>query len=415
MYWTEIHRPTKFEQMIGNEEVRLSVLKWLLKWFPGTKPLLLLGPPGVGKTTLVKILSTLLNYDLIELNASDTRNKIQLEKMVNPLLNNYSLLGKKILLFLDEVDGISGREDTGGLDFIIEVIKSSSHFPIILAANSTNQKMKNLSKLCKIIKFQLISPYLLLMFLNYILGYHQQRISLGEKLAIVKLSKGDVRTMINLLQTRCSGYDNQLSNTGFQIEISVGINGLFSSENKNEFMKILSNLDGNFSDPRYGLSSEERRKDIINSLFTSFVTSKLNIGDLSTLLDRLSSIDIFVSRIHGKRLWNLLRYMNSLITKQLSDECQNKGIAYNQYALNWYHIGTIFSRGQSIRNIILILSKYFHVSSSTFGSLYFPFLLKIMSNNKIDINEFIFTYSLDSKYLEIFSKEIERMKKVESI
>ncbi|MGE5706679.1 MAG: AAA family ATPase, partial [Nitrososphaerales archaeon] len=142
--------------MIGNEDVRLYVLKWLLKWFPGTKPLLLLGPPGVGKTTLVKILSPLLNYDLVELNASDTRNKIQLEKMVTPLLNNYSLLGKKILLFLDEVDGISGREDTGGLDFIIEVIKSSSHFPIILAANSTNQKMKNLSKLCKIIKFQLI-------------------------------------------------------------------------------------------------------------------------------------------------------------------------------------------------------------------------------------------------------------------
>jgi hypothetical protein len=225
----------------------------------------------------------------------------------------------------------------------------------------------------------------------------------------------ETRMNINLLQSRCSGYDNQLSNTGFKIEISTGINGLFSCENKNEFMKILSNLDGNFSDPRYGLSNEERRKDIINSLFTSFVASKLNMGDLSTLLDSLSSIDIFVSRIHEKRLWNLLRYMNSLITKHFSDECQNKGIAYNQYALNWHHIGTIFSRGRSIRNIILTLSKYFHVSSSTFGTLYFPFLLKIMSNNKIDINEFIFTYSLDSKYLEIFSKEIERMKKVESI
>ena len=415
MYWTEIHRPNKFEQMIGNEDARLSVLKWLSKWFPGTKPLLLLGPPGIGKTTLVKILSTLLNYDLIELNASDTRNKIQLEKMVNPLLNNYSLFGKKILLFLDEVDGISGREDTGGLDFIIEVIKSSSHFPIILAANSKNQKMKNLSKLCKIIKFRLISPYLLLMFLNYILNYHQKSISSAEKLTIVELSKGDVRTMINLLQSRCSGYDNQLSNTGFQIEISDGINGLFSCENKNEFIKILSNLDANFSDPRYGLSIEERRKDIINSLFTSFVSSKLNIGDLSTLLDSLSSIDIFVSRIHKKRLWNLLKYMNSMIIKQFYDECQNKGISYNQYGLNWYHVGTIFSRGQSIRNIILILCNYFHVSSSTFGILYFPFLLKIMCNNKIDINEFFFTYSLDSKYLDIFSKETERMKKIDSI
>ena len=100
MYWTEIYRPKNIEQMIGNDEIRITILKWLIKWLPGTKPLFLIGPPGVGKTTIVKILSFTLNYDLIELNASNTRSGPQLEKLVYPLLNNTSIFGKKVLLFL---------------------------------------------------------------------------------------------------------------------------------------------------------------------------------------------------------------------------------------------------------------------------------------------------------------------------
>lgn len=408
MYWTELYRPNTFQQMIGNEEIRLTILKWIAKWLPGTKPILLLGPPGVGKTTIVKIISSLFNFDLVELNASDTRNSSQLARIINPLLENTSLSGKKILLFVDEVDGISGRDDIGGLDFLVDVIKLSSQVPIVLAANSLNNKIKNLSKSCKIIRFKPIASHKLLMFVNYISNHQHKNLPLNEKLSIVKLSLGDVRTMINLLQARCSGYDNQYSNTGIKLDISEGIQYLLSSENKNEFKRILSIIDGNFSDPRYGLSPEERRKDIINALFTSFVSSNLDIKSLSTILDKLSYLDIFIANINERRSWHLLRYMNSLLTKQLFHLCKNSNIKYNQYGISWPLMGKIFSRSKSIRTMLLALSKYFHVSSSTFGIMYFDYFLNIISNNKINISEIIYNYNLDIKYNEIIQNEIAR-------
>lgn len=408
MYWTELYRPITFEQMIGNEETRVSILKWIVKWLPGTKPILLLGPPGVGKTTIVNIISRMFDFDLIELNASDSRNSSQLERIINPLLENSSLMGKKNLLFVDEVDGISGRDDTGGIDFLVEIIKLSSHIPIILAANSLNHKIKNLSKACKVVRFKPIQPHLLLMFINYILKQQEKQLCLNEKLSIVKLSLGDIRIMINLLQARCSGYANQSNNTGIRLDISEGIQYLLSSDNKTDFKRVLSITDGSFPDPKYGLSPEERRKDIINALFTSFVSSNLDIKNLSIILEKLSYLDIFITKINEKRSWHLLRYMDSLIIQQLFDSLKNCNVRYNQYGMSWPLMGKIFSRGKSIKNLIQALSNLFHVSSSTFGILYFDYFLKIVSINNTDVSDLIYNSNLDIKYSELIQKEIER-------
>ena len=411
MYWTEIYRPKNFEHIIGNEEIRLNVLKWLVKWFPGTKPLLLIGPPGVGKTTFVKILSSLLNYDLIELNASDTRSGPLLEKLITPLYNNTSLFGKKILLFFDEVDGIYGREDSGGLEILINIVKASN-FPIIFVANSNNIKLKNLSKLCKIFKFQHISANLLMMFLNYVLFKQGNSLSFDDKKWIVEKSNGDVRTMLNLAQSKSMGYDKFVHET-FKVDISEGLNEFFQSTKKDHAKKILLSLDAKYPDPRYGLSAEERRKDIINSLFTSIVSSNLDIANLSLLLDSLSQIDLHVARINKNRNWNLLRYMNNVIIQLLYENIQNKMITYHQYGISWPVMGQVFSRGVPLRSLISKLSLSFHVSSSTFGMIFFPYLLEIIHEFKIDIHDLISSLMLDEKFVEIIQKEILRSKRYE--
>jgi len=173
MIWSEKYRPTKIEQMVGNEEQRLTAIRWLAKWVKGTKPLLLVGPPGTGKTTLAQLLALEFDYDLVSTNASDTRNKDSLREGILPILSNTTnLLGKKIMLFLDEVDGISGREDSGGLDALVEMLKEPT-VPVIMAANEKSTKIKDLAKVSKAIEFDKIPSRELLMFVNHVLATEQ--------------------------------------------------------------------------------------------------------------------------------------------------------------------------------------------------------------------------------------------------
>ena len=55
--WVEKYRPKSIAEMVGNEEARLAVGLWLKEWKPGKKAMLLVGPPGTGKTTLVTLLA----------------------------------------------------------------------------------------------------------------------------------------------------------------------------------------------------------------------------------------------------------------------------------------------------------------------------------------------------------------------
>ena len=48
MMWSEKYRPNNFLDLIGNEESRKLFVEWFTNWKKGTKPILLVGPPGIG-------------------------------------------------------------------------------------------------------------------------------------------------------------------------------------------------------------------------------------------------------------------------------------------------------------------------------------------------------------------------------
>jgi replication factor C large subunit len=407
MMWSDIYRPQNVEEMIGNEDARLAVMKWLSRWIDGSRPLLLVGPSGVGKTTLVHVLARKFNYDLIEMNASDTRNREDLETLITPMFNNRSVFGRTMLLFLDEVDGISGREDAGGIESLVKLMKEPT-IPVIMAANSQdNMKIKKLAKVCKTIKFNPIPPRELAMFLDYILKKHNKNLDTEEKILIVNRSRGDIRSLLNNVQGKVAGYD-VIREDIFEIDIAGAINGYFSSNSLQEAKAFLSHADATYPDPRFGMSPDERRKDKINALFSSIVSSRISFDSMAALLDVLSKVDVIVGRIGRNRQWNLLKYLDNIVAYGLFENSRNRGIKYNQYSIIWPVLAPIFGRAQSMKNLLLDLAEKVHTSKSIFGLLYLPYLIQILIDNKEDPQEFARILNLDEKAGEALAKEMEQ-------
>jgi replication factor C large subunit len=406
--WSDVCRPIEIQDMVGNEEARIIVAKWLLKWVDGSKPLFLIGPPGVGKTTIIKALANQYNYDLIEMNASDTRNKAVLTETILPILKNKSLVAEKTLLFLDEIDGISGRHDAGGIESLLTLIKEPT-VPIVMVANTKDTKLKALARLSKVVEFNRVHPSLLLLYLNQILQVKGIDMQLRDKIGITKSAKGDIRALLNIVQAKISGYDAARDSSSV-IDVSQVISNFSTSHTIEGAKQILMRADGGFSDPRFGQSSEERRKDIIYAFFSSILTSGIESGKMVDALNVLSKCDVIVGRVSKYRHWTLLKYIHDILSYGLFTVLTGQKVKYNQYSLPWPISAPILARRLGLREILVNLAHRTHTSVSIFSATCLPYLLIILLSQKVDLQQFVGGLGLDLKTAESLLKEITSLK-----
>ncbi|MEM3026075.1 MAG: AAA family ATPase, partial [Thermoproteota archaeon] len=105
--WVEKYKPKSLDEIVGNDAAKKDFIDWLQRWDERGKAAMLHGPPGVGKTVLVEVAASALGYRLIETNASDTRREDYLENVIKPAAFNRSLFSSRLMVFFDEIDGIS--------------------------------------------------------------------------------------------------------------------------------------------------------------------------------------------------------------------------------------------------------------------------------------------------------------------
>lgn len=138
-------------------EIEDAMLKWLkTRSHPA---FLLIGSPGVGKTTLVYRVCKQAEYWIQEFNASHTRTGSSFRQTILPLLVEIGVSkwvhpstpnGRAVLL--DEMDGLSLGEK-GGLQELLDYLKSKRNFsldcPLILICNVLEGRiMQQLLKYC---------------------------------------------------------------------------------------------------------------------------------------------------------------------------------------------------------------------------------------------------------------------------
>ncbi|GMI86241.1 replication factor C1, replication factor C 1 [Hibiscus trionum] len=232
--WNEKYRPKVPNEIIGNQSLVKQLHDWLEQWnrqFLGTgskgkgkkqndsgakKAVLLSGTPGIGKTTSAKLVSQMLGFQTIEVNASDSRGKADANiskgvggsnaNSIKELVSNEALgvnmdrsKHPKTVLVMDEVDGMSAG-DRGGIADLIASIKISK-IPIICICNDRySQKLKSLVNYCLLLNYRKPTKQQMakrLMQVANAEGLQVNAIALEE---LAERVNGDMRMALNQLQ-----------------------------------------------------------------------------------------------------------------------------------------------------------------------------------------------------------------------
>jgi len=130
---SERWRPTRLADVLGNPRAVAELSAWAAAWErktgPGRRAVLLVGPPGVGKTSAAAALAADHGWTLVEMNASEARNQTAIERVAGRASITHSLEASsasgrpaRTLVLLDEADCLSGGRTTEGARPVRETV-----------------------------------------------------------------------------------------------------------------------------------------------------------------------------------------------------------------------------------------------------------------------------------------------------
>lgn len=358
--WTTKYTPKNVNEFIGNPSNISKIIQWLNDWDdvvlhgnlkennesaksryknenPNSKALLISGDPGVGKTSSIRLLGKLLNYKVFELNASDQRNKNIILKKVGFLTDNTTLdarkdekVNQKNLIVMDEIDGMAGNEDRGGVAALIQIIKNTK-VPIICICNDRqNQKLKSLANYCYDIKFSKPDKRQVTKRMVEICNLEGLKV---EENAIENLCESvgnDIRQCLNFLQfwsrkfTELKFFDMKNHFDKFSKDSLVMLNHF------DAVTKLLTRVSYAKFNFREKLNMFFLDYDLVPLLMHENYLSGFKDKNQSTLLkiakssDHISFGDIIDKRIRTNNQWNLLQ-----------DKGIHSSVAVGQYSANF--------------------------------------------------------------------------------
>lgn len=351
--WLEKYRPESLNEYINYEYYRPIIEKWISPFLknpyePTNKPFLILyGPPGYGKTTMAHCIFNYYDFESLECNASDTRNKLQLSKLIKTSKKSFNLNknGTDFRLnglILDELDGLTSS-DNGGVETVINILymgkkpskkKNDVRYPVICTTNSIKEK-----KISKILKFGVLiemkpaTKENLFKLGKYI--SNKEKIPILQKQIRILVNKiNDYRDIIIKLNNIHLDIYNESSIVKKKEKIKKIINlederKLKIKINNRSMNKIVEDIINNFNN--------YEKTDILNIidsntqifymiLLTNYFNFKLDINTLKLIINLIYNSNIYLKlyKKNNNNFYDLQKYLNYINNYGIIYLLQNK-------------------------------------------------------------------------------------------
>lgn len=372
--WTEKYRPKDSEGVLG-QNLALDKVKLFLKMFPKNKAVILHGPPGTGKTSLAYALASEKDLEVIELNASDFRNKEKIESIVGPAAQQMSLFGNGKIILIDEVDGISAMKDRGGLAELLTLIDKTA-FPMIITANDIwDKKFVGLRKKSEIVQLKEVDYKTILEILKNVCEKENVAVSDDVMKSISIKAKGDIRAALNDLQILSKMDSPEL---------------LKEMGERNKEQSIFSALQYVFKNSQIDTEMLNVFDEVNMPIDDIFLWIEENIPieysgrELAKALQALSLADVFRGRIIRQRHWRFMVYEYFLLGAGVASVKKYNRSGFTNYKKPSRILKVWLQNQRSIKkkSICEKYAKHCHISTRT-AMKDFMLLKQILNNPKI--------------------------------
>ena len=287
--WVDKYTPSTIAEIIGHKEPIQQLTQFLQV---GRGGILIVGPPGIGKTTTVHVVARELGYKVAEHNASDTRSVSLLRGMIALGMKRL----QKEVVIMDEVDGLSGGGERGGIGELADLIRKSN-VPIICITNQLPPKLKPLQNACQVIKFHRPVKSTIATALLGIAKKEGLTITKAELEGMCETSGNDIRSILNRLQ-----FDGKVKHVGGEKDAMLRLD-LFSATQRligNKRLSITDAEDLVYVD--YGMVPLMVQEGYLGA-------SRGSLEDAAAAAEEISFGDLINQRLWRTQDWSLLPHV----------------------------------------------------------------------------------------------------------